>query len=36
MKELLGQPPSVINAKMLETGFDRMTRLWQAARSGMF
>ncbi len=36
MKELLGQPPSVINAKMLQTGFDRMTRLWQAARSGMF
>ncbi len=36
MKELLAQPPSVINAEMLEAGFDRMTRLWQSARSGMF
>ncbi len=36
MKELLAQPPSVSNADMLQTGFDRMMRLWQAARSGMF
>ena len=36
MKELLSQPPSVMNSQMLQAGFDRMTRLWQSARSGMF
>lgn len=36
LKEVLEQEASPKNAEMLQAGFDRMTRLWQAARSGMY
>jgi hypothetical protein len=32
----LAEPPSIPAAEMVQAGFDRMWRLWQAARSGLF
>jgi hypothetical protein len=36
LKAALDQPPSPAQAELLQDGFDRMVKLWQAARSGLF
>lgn len=36
MKEALQGPPSAVVAEQLQVGFDRLTRLWMSARSGLF
>ena len=36
VKAVLDEPPSAPGAEMLQAGFDRLLRLWQAARSGLF
>jgi hypothetical protein len=35
LKAALSQPPSMLVAEQLMTGFDRMTKLWKSARSGL-
>jgi hypothetical protein len=35
MQEALKQPPSVMVAEQLVSGFDRMTKLWKSAKSGL-
>jgi hypothetical protein len=35
MKEALTQAPSVMVAEQLMSGFDRMTKLWKSAKSGL-
>ncbi len=35
MQEALNQPPSVRMAEQLMSGFDRMTKLWKSAKSGL-
>ena len=32
----LSEPPSIPAAEMVQAGFDRMWRLWESARSGLF
>lgn len=34
--QALQGPPSIAQAELLQDGFDRMVKLWQAARSGLF
>jgi hypothetical protein len=36
MKEALNEPPSTMVAEQLQIGFDRLTKLWMSARSGLF
>ena len=36
MREALNQPPSLAAAELLMDGFDRLVKLWQSARSGLF
>ncbi len=36
MKEALQGPPGPMVAEQLQVGFDRLTRLWLSARSGLF
>ena len=36
MKEALDGPPSGLVAEQLQVGFDRLTRLWMSARSGLY
>ncbi len=36
LKEVLSEPPTPVGAAKLQDGFDRMVKLWQAARSGLF
>jgi hypothetical protein len=36
MKEALEGPPSAMVAESLQVGFDRLTKLWMSARSGLF
>ena len=36
MKEALEGPPSAMVAEQLQVGFDRLTKLWMSARSGLF
>ncbi len=36
VKAVLDEAPSAPGAGMLQAGFDRLLRLWQAARSGLF
>ncbi len=36
LQATLAEPASPQAADMLQVGFDRMVRLWQAARSGLF
>jgi hypothetical protein len=35
LKAALSQPPSMMVAEQLMTGFDRITKLWKSARSGL-
>lgn len=35
-QQALEGPPSIAQAELLQDGFDRMVKLWQAARSGLF
>ena len=35
MQQALSQPPSVMVAEQLVSGFDRMTKLWKSAKSGL-
>lgn len=36
MREALEEQPSAMAAEVLQAGFDRLIKLWQAARSGIF
>ena len=36
LKEVLAGPPTIMAAEQLQDGFDRMVKLWEAARSGLF
>ncbi|MFQ5549730.1 MAG: hypothetical protein ACE5FJ_00660 [Gemmatimonadales bacterium] len=36
LRALLDEPPSMMGAEQLQVGFDRMFKLWAAARSGLF
>lgn len=36
LKGILAQPPSLEGVAAFQEGFDRMTKLWGAARSGIF
>lgn len=36
LRRVLAEPPSSDQAARLQDGFDRMRRLWAAARSGIF
>ncbi len=36
VRATLAEPASPQSAEMVQVGFDRMVRLWQAARSGLF
>lgn len=36
LKGVLDAPPSIGGAEQLQDGFDRLVKLWQAARSGLF
>jgi len=35
LKAALSQPPSMMVAEQLMTGFDRITKLWKSAKSGL-
>ncbi len=36
MKAALDEQPSMMAAESLQDGFDRLNRLWQSAKSGLF
>ncbi|NIM48152.1 MAG: hypothetical protein GTO22_02635 [Gemmatimonadales bacterium] len=36
MNDALSDKPTAQTAELMQSGFDRMFRLWQAARSGLF
>jgi len=36
LKETLAQPPSIPAVELLQAGFDRLARSWQATKSGLF
>jgi hypothetical protein len=36
LREIIQGPPSVMAAEQLMSGFDRMTKLWKSAKSGLW
>ena len=36
LKETLSQPPSIQAVELLQAGFDRLAKSWQATKSGLF
>lgn len=36
LKETLAQPPSIPAVELLQAGFDRLAKSWQATKSGLF